>query len=285
VVISITICLISIFVKSDFRRTGTRPARTSPVRIKLTSAATNPIGRRHHGYPHRLLQASCSCSRTRTRRHGPRAPWSGRYPEARAGPDLRARRGAPGVFVAIAEGVPYYVANSVVVVGEDAVLLVDSSAGTNEARACARPSAGHGSAGPVRRRHALPLRPRPRPRGLPEALTIGHDATRAGLVLGARQPTLARNLTGMTGRIAGPRGRGRTEKDGGPQGPTPRPGDGARNYRRQLAALTPSQPTSPSARASRCGSATARCASCTWTRAHGGRHGGVPPEGAPRLHR
>ena len=41
---------------------------------------------------------------------------------------------AGGVFCAVASGVPYYVANSVVVVGPDGVLVVDSGAGPNEAR-------------------------------------------------------------------------------------------------------------------------------------------------------
>jgi hypothetical protein len=91
---------------------------------------------------------------------------------------------APGVFAAIAQGLPYYVANSVIVVGEGGVLLVDSSAGTNEARVL-REAIRRVTDRPVRYvvdthfhfDHALGHA------AFPEALTIGHDGTRAGLVL------------------------------------------------------------------------------------------------------
>jgi cyclase len=148
---------------------------------------------------------------------------------------------APGVFVAIAQGVPYYVANSVVVVGEDAVLLADSSAGTNEARAL-REAIRRVTDRPVRYvvdthfhfDHALGHA------AFPEALTIGHATTRAGLVLGVRQPTLARNLTGMTGRIADLETEAATEKDGARKAQLRGQATALETYRRQLAALTPS---------------------------------------------
>ena len=148
---------------------------------------------------------------------------------------------APGVFAAIAQGVPYYVANSVIVVGEDSVLLVDSGAGTNEARAL-RAAIRRVTDRPVRYvvdthfhfDHALGHE------AFPEALTIGHDATRAGLVLGARQPTLARNLAGMTGRIAGLEAEAGTEKDEARKAQLRGQATALGAYRRQLAALAPS---------------------------------------------
>jgi cyclase len=50
------------------------------------------------------------------------------------GLSYRLDRVAEGVFCATANGVPYYVANSVVIVGEDGVAIVDPGAGPNEAR-------------------------------------------------------------------------------------------------------------------------------------------------------
>jgi cyclase len=148
---------------------------------------------------------------------------------------------APGVFAAIAQGVPYYVANSVIVVGEDGVLLVDSGAGTNEARAL-REAIRRVTDRPVRYvvdthfhfDHALGHE------AFPEALTIGHDATRAGLVLGVRQPTLAGNLAGMTGRIAGLEAEAEAEKNAARKAQLRGQATALEAYRRQLAALTPS---------------------------------------------
>ena len=145
------------------------------------------------------------------------------------------------MFAAIAQGVPYYVANSVIVVGEDGVLLVDSGAGTNEARAL-REAIRRVTDRPVRYvvdthfhfDHALGHE------AFPEALTIGHDATRAGLVLGARQPTLAGNLAGMTGRIAGLEAEAEAEKDEARKAQLRGQATALETYRRQLAALTPS---------------------------------------------
>ena len=50
------------------------------------------------------------------------------------GLSYRLDRVAEGVFCATANGVPYYVANSVVIVGDDGVAIVDPGAGPNEAR-------------------------------------------------------------------------------------------------------------------------------------------------------
>jgi glyoxylase-like metal-dependent hydrolase (beta-lactamase superfamily II) len=185
---------------------------------------------------------------------------------------------APGVFVAIAQGVPYYVANSVVVVGEDAVLLVDSSGGTNEARAL-REAIRRVTDRPVRYvvdthfhfDHALGHA------AFPEALTIGHDATRAGLVLGVRQPTLARNLTGMTGRIADLETEAATEKDAARKDQLRGQATALETYRRQLAALTPSPSNLTFGQSLTVWLGNREVACCTWTR-HGGRAVCLPKE-------
>ena len=96
------------------------------------------------------------------------------------------------MFAAIAQGVPYYVANSVIVVGRGWGPARRQLSWDDEARAL-REAIRRVTDRPVRYvvdthfhfDHALGHE------AFPEALTIGHDATRAGLVLGVRQPTLA----------------------------------------------------------------------------------------------
>jgi glyoxylase-like metal-dependent hydrolase (beta-lactamase superfamily II) len=121
---------------------------------------------------------------------------------------------AHGVYVAVAHGVPYYVANSVVIIGDDGVLLVDSGAGTSEAQVL-RAAIGTLTSLPVRYivdthfhfDHALGHA------AFPDAFTIGHVATRAALALGLRQPTLAANLQGMPARVADLRAKAAAETD------------------------------------------------------------------------
>lgn len=151
---------------------------------------------------------------------------------------------APAVFAAVAEGVPYYVANSVVVVGDDGVLLVDSSAGASEARAL-REAIRRVTDRPVRYvvdthfhfDHALGHP------AFPEAVTIGHDATRAGLALGVRQPTLARNLASMESRVAGLEAEAASAEDEASRARLRLQAASLEAYRRQLAGLTPSPST------------------------------------------
>ena len=192
--------------------------------------------------PHRLLQALVLAALVPTAAATAHArPGPSDSPGPVPGLTYAVDEVAPGVFAAVAQGVPYYVANSVIVVGEDAVLLVDSSAGTNEARAL-REAIRRVTDRPVRYvvdthfhfDHALGHA------AFPEALTIGHDATRAGLVLGVRQPTLSRNLTGMTGRIADLETEAATEKDEARKAQLRGQATTLETYRRQIAALTPS---------------------------------------------
>ena len=148
---------------------------------------------------------------------------------------------APKVYAAIAQGVPYYVANSVVVVGDDAVLLVDSGAGTHESRVLLEAVRGITDL-PVRYvidthfhfDHALGHA------AFPEALTIGHEATRAGLVLGLRQPTLTGNLAGLPARIAALEAEAAAEADEMKRAERRGRAAALDAYRRQLEALEPS---------------------------------------------
>jgi cyclase len=191
--------------------------------------------------PHRLLQALLLAALVpaSATAHALRGPGDARRPAPRL--TFTLEEVAPGVFVVTAQGVPYYVANSVIVVGADGVLLVDSSAGTNEARAL-REAIRRVTDRPVRYvvdthfhfDHALGHA------AFPEAVTIGHDATRAGLALGVQQPTLARNLEDMPGRIADLEKEAAAEKDEARKAQLRSEASALETYRRQLAALTPS---------------------------------------------
>jgi glyoxylase-like metal-dependent hydrolase (beta-lactamase superfamily II) len=148
---------------------------------------------------------------------------------------------APGVFAAIAQGVPYYISNSVVVVGDDGVLLVDSGAGTSES-CVLREAIRRVTDRPVRYvvdthfhfDHALGHE------AFPETVTLGHEATREGLALGREQPTLAGNLAGMPAWVARLEAEAATEKDETRSASLRGQAAALEAYRRQLAALTPS---------------------------------------------
>ena len=148
---------------------------------------------------------------------------------------------APGVYVAIAHGVPYYVANSVVIIGDDGVLLVDSGAGTRES---------HVLHAAIRTITSLPVRDIVDTHfhfdhalghaAFPGAVTIGHVATRAGLALGQRQPTLDANLQGMPARIAELRANVEAQTDSEKRAALREEAATLDAYRRQLAAHVPS---------------------------------------------
>ncbi|MBN2369014.1 MAG: MBL fold metallo-hydrolase, partial [Vicinamibacteria bacterium] len=70
----------------------------------------------------------------------------------------------------------------------------------------------------------------------PDAVTIGHEATRAGLALGLQQPTLAGNLQGMPGRVADLRARAEAETDKEKRATLLGQSAAWEAYRRQLAA-------------------------------------------------
>jgi predicted neuraminidase/glyoxylase-like metal-dependent hydrolase (beta-lactamase superfamily II) len=150
---------------------------------------------------------------------------------------------APGVYVAIASGVPYYVANSVVIVGESGVLLVDTGAGPAEARVL-RDAIRAVTPLPVRYvvdthfhfDHALGHA------AFEHAVTIGHVETRAGLLQGLSQPTLASNLKGLPARGADLRAKARTETVPATRDALAADADAFDRYARELSALVP-EPT------------------------------------------
>jgi glyoxylase-like metal-dependent hydrolase (beta-lactamase superfamily II) len=155
---------------------------------------------------------------------------------------------APGVHVAIARGVPYYVANSVVIVGGDEVLLVDSSAGPGEGAAL-RDAIRTITTKPVRYivdthfhfDHALGHA------AFPGAVTMGHVGTRAGLALGTRQPTLASNIAALPGRAAAIRTQAASEGDAAKREALLKDAASTEAYGKALAALVaqPSDVTFP----------------------------------------
>jgi cyclase len=173
--------------------------------------------------------------------------WAGERPSAQttaspvSGMSYELSEVAHGVYAAVAHGVPYYVANSVVIIGDDGVLLVDSGAGTSEAQVL-RAAIGTITSLPVRYivdthfhfDHALGHA------AFPDAATIGHVATRAGLALGQRQPTLAANLQGMPARFADLRAKAEAETDRAKRAALLEEAAMWEAYRQQLATQVPS---------------------------------------------
>jgi cyclase len=124
-------------------------------------------------------------------------------PESAPGLHYRFQKVAEGVFCALPGGTAYYVSNSVVIVGEDGVLLVDSGAGPNEARVL-REGIRTLTDRPVRYvvdthfhfDHAFGHQ------AFPEALVVGHDATRDLLGPDAlRGPTVSGYLASLPAQI------------------------------------------------------------------------------------
>ncbi len=151
---------------------------------------------------------------------------------------------AQGVYCAVASGVPYYVSNSVVIVGDDAVAVVDSGAGPDEARVLLAA---------IRTVTDLPVRYLVDTHfhfdhafgseAFVGALVIGHDATRALLGPDALQKgTVAGFVAGLPGQIE--KARAEAEKASGPQ----QRADAARrvsalaSYRKELADLRVTPP-------------------------------------------
>ncbi len=146
---------------------------------------------------------------------------------------------ASGVYCAVATGVPYVVSNSVVILGDDGIAVVDSGAGPNEARALLAA---------IRTVSGLPVRYVIDTHfhfdhafggaAFAGALVIGHDATRAMLGPDALQGrTVAGFVAGLPGQIEKARAEG--EAAGDPQ----QRADSAQRvaaldaYRRQFAEL------------------------------------------------
>jgi len=151
---------------------------------------------------------------------------------------------AEGVFCAIASGAPYYVSNSAVIVGDDSVLVADTGAGPNEA-AVLREAIRALTPLPVRYvvdthfhfDHAFGHQ------AFPEALVIGHEATRALLGPDARGGrTVAGYMTGLPAQIDN--ARAEAEKEGSPdkRAELMQRAEALRAYQAELAALVPAPP-------------------------------------------
>ncbi len=151
---------------------------------------------------------------------------------------------AAGTYVAIASGVPYYVANSVVIVGDDGVVVVDSGAGPNEARvllAAIRTVTDRAVRWLVDTHfhfdHALGNA------AFPDAVIVAHEATRELLGPKGTSTTLAGNLAGMPGRIE--RLRTDAEREEDPRKHAELEGQAAAlaAYQKELTGLAPALPT------------------------------------------
>ena len=160
------------------------------------------------------------------------------------GLSYRFEKVADGVFCAIASGVPYYVANSAVIVGDDGVLLVDTGAGPNEARVL-RDGIRTITDRPVRYvvdthfhfDHALGNQ------AFPDALIVGHEATRALLGPDAlRGRTVAAYLAGLPAQIESARAEAAKEASPEKRMELTRRADALRAYQEELAALVPVPP-------------------------------------------
>ena len=93
--------------------------------------------------PHRLFQALLLAAIAPAAAATAHAhPGPGDSPEPVPGLTYELSEVAPGVFSAIAHGVPYYVANSVVIVGEDGVFSSTAGPARTRPSLSATPSAG-----------------------------------------------------------------------------------------------------------------------------------------------
>lgn len=160
------------------------------------------------------------------------------------GLSYRFEKVADGVFCAMASGVPYYVANSAVIVGEDGVLVVDTGAGPNEARAL-RDGIRTITDRPVRYvvdthfhfDHAFGNQV------FPDALIIGHEVTRALLGPDAlRGRTVAAYIAGLPAQIENARAEAANEASPEKRMELTRRADALRAYQEELATLVPTAP-------------------------------------------
>ena len=149
-----------------------------------------------------------------------------------------------GVYCAIASGVPYYVANAVVIVGDDGVAVVDPGAGPSEARVLLAA---------VRAVTDLPVRyvidthfhfdHAFGNEAFEDALVIGHDATRALLGPGALQGrTVASFAAGIPAQDASARADALKESDPGKREDLIRRAASLDAYGRELATMHATPP-------------------------------------------
>jgi cyclase len=149
-----------------------------------------------------------------------------------------------GVFCAIAEGVPYYVANSAVIIGNDGVMIVDTGSGPNEARVLLD-GIRKITDRPVRYvvdthfhlDHAYGSEV------FAGALIIGHEITRELLgpdALSGR--TAAGNISRLPARIAEARAEAEKEASDEKRAELERRADALEAYRKEMISFVPVQP-------------------------------------------
>jgi glyoxylase-like metal-dependent hydrolase (beta-lactamase superfamily II) len=156
----------------------------------------------------------------------------------------RLEKVAEGVYCAVASGVPYYVSNSVVIVGDDGVAVVDSGAGPNEARVLLAA---------VRTVTDLPVRYLIDTHfhfdhafgneAFVGALIIGHDATREMLGTDALlNRTAAGFVAGLPAQIEKARADGEKETDPQKRVESSQRASALEAYQKELAALRATPP-------------------------------------------
>jgi cyclase len=177
---------------------------------------------------------------------GQQAPAAVGVPTPAPAPGLsyRFEKVADGVFCAIASGVPYFVANSVVIVGDDGVVVVDTGAGPSEARML-RDAIRTLTDRPVRYvidthfhfDHAFGHQ------AFPEALILGQDATRELLGPDAlRGKTVAGYTSSLPAAIERARAEAQKESVADKRAELERRAAALEAYQRELSGLVPTGP-------------------------------------------
>jgi glyoxylase-like metal-dependent hydrolase (beta-lactamase superfamily II) len=162
-----------------------------------------------------------------------------------AGLTYRLNQVAPGVFAAVAAGVPYYISNSVVIVGDEGVAVVDAGAGPAEARAL-RAAIATVTPLPVRYLidthfhfdHAFGSE------SFPEAVIVGHEMTREALRKGALETRAAATFAaGLPGQIDEARAAAAAEQDPQKRADAGQRAGALEAYLRELRELQPVAPS------------------------------------------
>ncbi len=166
-------------------------------------------------------------------------------PGAVPGLTYKLDRVADGVYCAIAGGVPYYVSNSVVILGSEGVAVVDSGAGPGEARVLLDA---------IRKVTDLPVRyvvdthfhfdHAFGSESFAGAIVVGHDAT--GDMLGPdalQMKTVAGYIAGLPAQIAKARAEAEKEADGQKRGDALGRAAALEAYQQELASFRPKAPT------------------------------------------
>lgn len=147
------------------------------------------------------------------------------------------------MYAALPSGVPFYVSNSVVIVGPEDTVVVDTGCGPSEARVLLAAIRSVTSR-PVRFvvethfhfDHALGAA------AFPDAVVIAHQATRELLGPGSRSRTLADNLAALPSRIEAVQAQVATESDAGRRVELSAQARLLDDYRTELASIVPVLP-------------------------------------------